>query len=344
VLAYKRSRIDKSIGDLALGGVLFLAVLALPRAVLAQPENGEKVYDRTLRATVCILTPRGAMGSGSLIDREERLIISNYHVVGADDDRVVVFFPHFENGKLISERSAYKSFISKGGGIRGKVLYRDDRRDLAVIRLEKTKLPANTAVLRLAPADVRPGQTVHSIGNPGSSGAFWVYTQGSVRAVYNKKWRSMLGRDLHEFEARVVETQSPTNPGDSGGPLVNDKGELIGVTQGFKQDAQLLSLFIDVSEVRSFLKEHNKLPKNSLVASAESGSASQDTEKSSDKVKPLADELERKAARKLKLADQLKRDGKLEKAKDWYQEIIDEFPKTEAAAKAKTLLDDLKDK
>jgi hypothetical protein len=25
---------------------------------------------------------------------------------------------------------------------------------------------------------------------------------------------------------------SPTNPGDSGGPLVNDKGELVGVTQG----------------------------------------------------------------------------------------------------------------
>jgi S1-C subfamily serine protease len=328
----------------AAGWVLGLTLCtSLAGRAQAQPENGEKVYDRTLRATVCILTPRGAMGSGALIDREERLVITNFHVVGADDDRVVVFFPRFESGKLISERSAYKEYISKGGGIRGKVLFRDDHRDLAVIRLEKGKVPSSARVLRLSPTGVRPGQVVHSIGNPGSSGAFWVYTQGSVRAVYNKKWRSMLGRDLHEFQARVVETQSPTNPGDSGGPLVNDKGELVGVTQGFKQDAQLLSLFIDVSEVRTFLKEHNKLPKETQVA-ADTASSEPDNERSGDRSKPKENTLEVKAARKLKLAEQLKRDGKLEKAKDWYQEIIDEFPKTEAAAKAKTLLDDLKDK
>ena len=48
----------------------------------------------------------------------------------------------------------------------------------------------------------------------------------------------------------MVETDSPTNPGDSGGPLVNDKGELVAVTEGGAVNAQLLSTFIDVSEVQ----------------------------------------------------------------------------------------------
>ncbi len=51
----------------------------------------------------------------------------------------------------------------------------------------------------------------------------------------------------------MIETDSPTNPGDSGGPLVNDRGELVGVTQGGSVDAQSLSLFVDVSEVKRFL-------------------------------------------------------------------------------------------
>ena len=51
----------------------------------------------------------------------------------------------------------------------------------------------------------------------------------------------------------MVETDSPTNPGDSGGPLLNAKGELVGVTQGGALNAQLVSTFIDVSEVKQLL-------------------------------------------------------------------------------------------
>ena len=52
----------------------------------------------------------------------------------------------------------------------------------------------------------------------------------------------------------MIETDSPTNPGDSGGPLVNDKGELVGVTQGAALDAQSLSIFVDLSEVKRLLR------------------------------------------------------------------------------------------
>jgi hypothetical protein len=73
--------------------------------------------------------------------------------------------------------------------------------------------------------------------------------------VYQKRWVAGDGDEEYRLEARVVETDSPTNPGDSGGPLANDKGELVGVTQGNvnRFQAAALSTFIDGSEVQRFL-------------------------------------------------------------------------------------------
>src|SRR5205823_13214931 len=100
------------------------------------------------------------------------------------------------------------------------------------------------------------------VGNAGRSGALWGYTSGTVRtAPYLKRWQVRLGSSARMFEARVVETQLPTNPGDSGGPLVNDRSELVAVTQGFAPDAQLMSLFIDVGEVKNFLRDKKFLAK-----------------------------------------------------------------------------------
>jgi hypothetical protein len=85
-----------------------------------------------------------------------------------------------------------------------------------------------------------------------------VYTPGKVRQVYSKKWKARLDeRTVLPFEAKVIETDSPTNPGDSGGPLANDKGELVGVTQGGATDAQALSIFVDLSEVKRLLNRRS---------------------------------------------------------------------------------------
>jgi hypothetical protein len=168
-----------------------------------------------------------------------------------DVRRATVYFPVFQGGKAIPNKGYYES-RSGQLGIPGEVVEVDKQADLALIRLDR--VPRDTPELTLAAASPDPGQTVHSIGNPGRSGALWVYTPGKVRQVYTKKWRAKLGeRTVLTFEARVVETDSPTNPGDSGGPLVNDRGELVGVTEGGAIDAQLLSTFIDISEVKRLL-------------------------------------------------------------------------------------------
>jgi V8-like Glu-specific endopeptidase len=230
-------------------------------------EVGVRVYKQVLPSTVWVHSDRGAgklaTGSGSLIDKGRRLVLTNYHVVG-DVKRTTVFFPAFDDKKIVPERKFYLERATKLG-IAGEVVEVDKTADLALIRLDR--LPEDAVELPLAAGSPDPGQTVHSIGNPGKSGALWVYTPGKVRQVYSKTWKAKLDeKTVLTFQSKVVETDSPTNPGDSGGPLVNDKGELVGVTEGGATDAQSLSLFIDVSEVKKLMTRRSVI---ALRAAAE---------------------------------------------------------------------------
>ena len=48
---------------------------------------------------------------------------------------------------------------------------------------------------------------------------------------------------------------NPTNPGDSGGPLFNRHGQQVAVTQSGNRAAQQVNTFVDVTEVRAYLKQ-----------------------------------------------------------------------------------------
>jgi hypothetical protein len=318
-----------------------------PLSVLAQGEVGEKVYKATLKGTVWIVAPlaetnaagqvRVASGTGSLIDKTHRLVITNYHVVG-DASEVRILFPSYSEGRLVAEKSFYKGHLNDSYAILGDVLVRDQQHDLALIRLRS--VPNGTRPILLARESAVPGQRVHSVGNPGVSGTLWVYTSGTVRSpVYKKRWEVRDGRKTLKFDANVVETQSPTNPGDSGGPLVNDRGELVAVTEGYASNAQLVSLFVDVGEVRALLK------RNKLLAGLPRA-PEHNEERATTKVDPARDDQghqrqEQRAASKLQFAKMLAHDGKFERAKERCEEIITSFPMTKSATEAKLLLDQL---
>lgn len=136
-----------------------------------------------------------------------------------------------------------------------KVLVLNEAKDLALLKINF--LPEGVEALPLAKESARAGQKVHSVGNPGASGALWGYTSGTVRTdPFRRKWKCFGAGRFMELDALIIETQSPTNPGDSGGPLMNDSLELVGVTQGVDTASNSISLFVDVVEVRSFLREH----------------------------------------------------------------------------------------
>ena len=228
-----------------------LALFALPVAASAQ--DGAKVYKQAVPSVVWVHSTRDrgmATGSGTLVDKEKRLVLTNYHVVG-DNPTAKVFFPVFRDGKPIAERDYYLDRRNRLG-IPGKVIALDKKADIALIRIEAVAKDVEAVPLAADSPDT--GANTHTIGNAGASGSLFGYVKGTVRQVYRKKWAAELEpRKVINFEAKVVETDSPTNPGDSGGPLLNEKGELIGVTQGGAIKAQLVSTFIDVSEVKKLL-------------------------------------------------------------------------------------------
>ncbi len=239
----------------ALGGPM--SILPVPPAAMAAEQvDATLLVDRMLKCTAYVLADSSPQptwtGSGWLVDKGRRLMITNQHVV-SNLDQVYVIFPEYDDEDVIRDTDHY---LQKSPRIAAKVILSDPARDLAVIQLES--LPAGVESLPLASRSPRAGERLHSLGNP--EGEMWLYTEGRVRGVSVKTFYNddaFLGTIRRR--CKVVENQSPTNHGDSGGPVVNDQGQIVGVVQGGKANANLLHYFIDVSEVRAFMKQVDDL-------------------------------------------------------------------------------------
>ena len=235
--------------------------------------QGEQVYKKLLKSTAWLFSKKKlklnnlnlleiGQGSGSLIDKQNKLIVTNYHVIkGVEQGNLIVFFPEYAKGQLNVNKIDYlERAVLKSEGIPAWVEYQDQRRDLAIVKLGG-EVPEGIEPIRFAKSPARPGERVHSLGNPGVATAMWVYTLGTVRAFPHHFKFPVSGpdkKDAFVVDATIVETTNPINPGDSGGPLVNDHGELVAVTESSATGAQLMNVFMDISEVRHVLSVYYK--------------------------------------------------------------------------------------
>jgi S1-C subfamily serine protease len=216
------------------------------------------IYKRLLPSTALFVVDRHdpagkrvtALGTGWLVDRNRKLLVTNHHVVG-DGLSVKVYFPIIEQGQLVSERNRY---LVDAKPILGEVFLDEPLHDLALVRLDR--LPEICPAVPIANASPAPGDSLYSIGNPGASGALFVFSEGVVRQVYHEQIRYSNGQ---EVSMQIVESQSPINPGDSGGPVVDDEANLVGVVASHRTGVQLVSQFIDVSEVKKLMRDADEL-------------------------------------------------------------------------------------
>jgi hypothetical protein len=338
-----------------------LAIAILPLAATAQ-DVGAKVYMNGMKSAVMVLNlESGSQGSGSVINLRDGYVLTNWHVVRGATDMLIVF-PLWDKGRPVVESDLYRAQARKIGQL-GKVVCSDQKIDLAVIKLnDVSKIPKGTESVRFAAESPFAGNKIYSIGNPGASEALWIYTPGDVRQVYKKKWESgSRGKVVGEHEARIIEATSLTSGGDSGGPCFNDKGEQVGVCQGGLNAiiAQGFSYFIDVSEVRTFLKGKKIAfnsatddgmsetidPKAKTPDPKENVAATVEPKKETPKIDPAIEELarqEKAAAGMLNLIRPLTKDpNKHSFAADKLKQIVKLYPKTEAAKEAQTLLKQL---
>ncbi len=141
--------------------------------------------------------PRRSTGSGFVIDASG-LIVTNAHVI--------------EGAAAIQVR------LADGKRFQGKVVGRDNRVDLALVKIEGA-----TGLTPLPLGDsnrLRVGEFVLALGNP-----FGLDQSVSFGIVSRKGAPLTVAAPGFDF----IQTDAAINPGNSGGPLVNVAGEVIGV-------------------------------------------------------------------------------------------------------------------
>jgi tetratricopeptide (TPR) repeat protein/S1-C subfamily serine protease len=229
----------------ALGGL----ASTVPRAAVERDP-----YSRLLASTVWVNAANHGKGTGWVVDRGKRWVVTCYHVVG-DGDAVEVMFPWRSGGKVVSTRREYLTHApelrKRGLVVRAKVLRRNLATDLAL--LELASLPEGIEALPLASDSAPPGATVHLVGNRYDVEVLWTYAVGEVRFRHSLREGYFSGGKQLAKGATALTASVPINEGDSGGPLVDDAGRLVGVAAAVAWEANGAGLFIDVRHVRELL-------------------------------------------------------------------------------------------
>ncbi|MEJ2378893.1 MAG: DegQ family serine endoprotease [Pseudolabrys sp.] len=141
-----------------------------------------------------------SLGSGVIVD-PSGLIVTNVHVIaGANEIKVA-----------LTDKREFEA----------KVVLKDTRSDLAVLRIQDKDGHARFPFLRFSNSDaLQVGDVVLAIGNPFGVGQ--TVTHGIVSAVA----RTDVGSRNYQF---FIQTDAAINPGNSGGALVDLDGKLVGI-------------------------------------------------------------------------------------------------------------------
>jgi len=136
-----------------------------------------------------------SMGSGFIINPNGDIMTNNHVVDGATEITVK---------------------LSDGRELTGKVIGRDPKTDLALLKVDATGLP--TIALGDS-SQLKVGEPVMAIGNP--FGLEQTVTTGIVSATGR-----VIGQGPYDD---FIQTDASINPGNSGGPLINARGQAVGI-------------------------------------------------------------------------------------------------------------------
>lgn len=148
-------------------------------------------------------TGHGGNGSG-VIYRSDGYIVTNNHVVADADGLQVV--------------------LADGTELPAEVVGTDETNDLAVLRVEKTGLPA---IPIGDSSDLQVGETAIAVGSPFDLEG--TVTAGVISAVNRGPIRVGVPGRGQQVMSNLIQTDAPINPGNSGGALVGTDARLIGV-------------------------------------------------------------------------------------------------------------------
>ena len=166
----------------------------MPENPQQAPREGEPLERRI---------PHG-LGSGVIIS-QDGYILTNNHVISTD------------SGEPADEITVH---LDDGSEVDAELIGRDERTDVALLKIERTGLP----FLTMADSNqLRVGDIVFAIGNPLGVG------QTSTMGIVSATKRTNLGLLGNQGYENFIQTDAAINRGNSGGPLVDTHGRLVGI-------------------------------------------------------------------------------------------------------------------
>jgi S1-C subfamily serine protease len=201
-----------------------LAPTATPAPPTPTPERGFQPLGRQAALSLVQIRMRNdhflgrdKSGSGSIVDGEKGLIITNWHVVST------------WSGELLNETGYARIYVTTDPdrlpqfSYWAQVLpqYSDPILDFAILQIthhagsgNRVEGPFHLPAIRLGDSDlVRTGDRVLQLGFPDYAGGRLSWTEGVV-TTHDQSW---------------IKTDAVISNGNSGGMLLNEKGELIGI-------------------------------------------------------------------------------------------------------------------
>jgi hypothetical protein len=212
------------------GAVLLLAALLLQVSPATAQQWNRSVIKRALQATVRVLVPdqNGDLfdsGSGTVLDADRGIILTNYHVMG-DTDKGELYNPDGLAYIAVNPPDLHGAPVIK---YVATMLKGSPDLDLAVLRISgladdaKAKLPKNlglVAVDRGNSDDLLPGDPLGVIGFPGLGGSTVTFTDGVVSGFLDEN-----DDGVYDW----IKTDTEVNPGNSGGLAIDQQGDFVGV-------------------------------------------------------------------------------------------------------------------
>ena len=183
-----------------------------------------KVYNRDMFNRK-VLVGEG-VGSGVIFDKAG-YIVTNNHVVGPAKTVIVS--------------------LADGQSTEGTVVGRDEKTDLAVVKIKMDNLP----VAEFGDSDsLQVGEPAIAIGNP-----LGLEFQGTVTVGVISSLNRTIGAEGQSM--KLIQTDAAINPGNSGGALVDADGKVIGINSAkiSKEGVEGLGFAIPINAARPILQD-----------------------------------------------------------------------------------------
>ncbi len=172
--------------------------------------------------------PASGVGSGVILSANG-YILTNRHVVEGSSSLTVE--------------------LASGETLPATLVEQSDTKDLALIKVDATNLPA----ARIGDSGaIKVGETAIAIGSP-----LGTYTETVTRGIVSGLGRTVTVQDelsgRPETLENLIQTDAAINPGNSGGPLLDAGGAVIGINTAVASSAQGLGFAIPISEAADLI-------------------------------------------------------------------------------------------